>query len=77
MMKKTTYEELQAVMLSMLDNNPELAKHIGSQSREFTDFTLAEDEDHSLDIKQRNNYAIFFCIGATWAISQNINNLTK
>lgn len=76
-MKQTTYEELQAVMLSMLDNNPELAKHIGSQSREYTKFTLAEDEDHSLDPKQRNNYAIFFCIGAAWAISQNLNKQSK
>lgn len=64
-------EELKQKMMKLLDDDTDLAAHIGRTSREVADCLLTEDDEDPLNPKQRNNYAVFFCIGAAWAMTQN------
>lgn len=68
-------EELKRSMMTLIEEDESLAGHIGLTSREVADYMLADDDENELNPKQRNNYAIFFCIGAAWAITQNINSI--
>lgn len=53
------------------DEKERCRRVVGRTSREVADCLLAEDDEDALNPKQRNNYAVFFCIGAAWAMTQN------
>ena len=72
-MNTAELEELKQSMMTIIEESADFAAHIGRTSREVTDYMLAEDDDNTLNPKQRNNYAIFFCIGASWAMTRNIS----
>lgn len=66
-------EELKQKMLSLIEEDEEFAAYIGRTSRSITDYMLTEESD--LDAKQRVNYALFFCVGASWAINDKKTKL--
>lgn len=70
-MNAAELEELKQSMMTLIEEDGSLAGHIGQTSREVADYMLADDDENELNPKQRNNYAVFFCIGAAWAITQN------
>lgn len=68
-------EELKQKMMTLLETDEDFAAHIGRASRAITDSMLAEDTDNELNPKQRVNYAVFFCVGASWAINDEKTKL--
>lgn len=64
-------EQLKHDMMTMLQDNQDFAASIGRTARAAADYML-EEEDNELNPKQRDNYAIFFCIGASWAIANKV-----
>ena len=71
----TTLQELNNYIETELPNNPELASVIHDQSV----FSVGEliDDEQSLNKNNATEYSVLFCLGAVWAISQNINHQTK
>ena len=74
-MNAAELEELKQSMMTLIEEDGSLAGHLGQTSREIADYMLADDDENELNTKQRNNYAVFFCIGAAWAITQNIKSI--
>lgn len=72
-------EELKQKMMTLLETDEDFAAQIGRASRVITDSMLAEDIDKELNPKQRDNYAVFFCVGASWAMltKDKIQNITE
>lgn len=70
-----TLEEMKQKMMTFLETDKDFAAHIGRASRAITDSMLAEDTDNELDPKQRINYAVFFCVGASWVINDEKTKL--
>lgn len=73
-------EELKQKMMTLLETDKHFAAQISRASKEITNSMLAEDIDKELNPEQRDNYAVFFCIGASWAMltkdkTQNITEL--
>lgn len=66
----TTLQELNNYIETELPNNPELASLIHDQSC----FSVGEliDDEPSLNKNNAAEYSVLFCLGAVWAISQNI-----
>lgn len=65
------YEELKVAMMQLLESDKSLAAHIGAVSRNITD-SIIEEEQITADKKMREQLAVFFCIGASWAITKLI-----
>lgn len=69
------FEQLKLSMLQLLQSRPDLAKYIGETSRSIAAAAIEEDdEDGKLDRTKADDYAIFFCIGAAWAITSKITD---
>lgn len=62
-------EELKQKMMTLLETDEDFAAHIARASKEFTGYIIAEDTDNELTPEQRINYEVFFCVGASWAIT--------
>lgn len=71
----TTLEELKNTVCSLSEGKTELIEKIRNQSI-FTVSQLLEDEP-KLNKNNVTEYNMLFCIGAVWAISQNINHQKK
>ena len=68
----TTLKRLTAEMQLLIKDRPELAKLIGTQSRKSAADILEDDNRESMLKSQLDNYAVMFCVGASWAITQNL-----
>ena len=68
-------EELKQKMMTLLETDEDFAAHIARASRAITRHMLEEDTDNELNPKQRVNYAVFFCVGASWAINDEKTKL--
>lgn len=68
-------EELKQQMMTLLATDKEFAAHIARASRMFTRYILEEDIDNELNPEQRVNYAVFFCVGASWAMNDEKTKL--
>lgn len=68
-------DELKQKMMTLLETDKDFAAYIGRASRAVTDNMLAEDTDNELNPKQRVNYAVFFCVGASWAMNDEKTKL--
>lgn len=65
----TDLHDLSASMLAILENDGTLAKKIGEASIKIVAGIIEEDD--RFDMKHLQEYAAFFCVGASWALSFN------